>query len=488
MQWIKKYFLSLVVCLLSTLLHAQQAESFNSQGMQAAHEPTVSAAAIDSAAKSSFIVRDIYISGNKKTRDQIILREVPFKKGDYYQLQGLVQKFEHAQQQLMNTSLFHEVVVALKSFEGYNVDIQITVKERWYIFPIPYFNIVSRNFNEWVNEHDASLKRVNYGLKLTHNNVSGRMDKLKFSITNGYTRQLGLNYQRPYFEKSMKWGFNVGLNAGKNRDISYNTINNKAAILDSTDQYVHQFFRANAEVTYRRAIKTIHRFGFAYTHESVGDTVVQLNPLFYNEGKTNISYPELYYSVSYLNQDYNPYPLQGYAGEFTISKKGFNKEVNMWQVTAKGSGTWPVTPKMYFNARAVGSIKLPFDQPFYNQRFLGYNDMEMQGYEMYIVDGVAGGYVKATLGRELFNFNINLPPIKYTKVNRVPFRIYGKIYGNAGYVHNPFPNGNTLNNKMLFSGGFGIDIITLYDFVIKLEYSFNPLGQNGLYLHRKNQF
>ncbi len=486
MQWNKKYLLLAVISLVSPFLNAQQVKSFN--GMGDGQEFIVPPTTIDSTPFAPFIVRDIIITGNKRTKEQIILREVPFKKGDYYQLQGLVEKFEDARRQLMNTSLFHEVIVALKSFEGYNVDILITVKERWYIFPIPYFNIVSRNFNEWVNEHGASLNRVNYGLKLTHNNATGRMDKLKFSITNGYTRQLGLTYQRPYFEKSMKWGFNVGLNAGKNRDISYNTINNKAAILDSSEDYVHSFFRANAEVTYRRAIKTVHRFGFAYTHESVGDTVVNLNPSFYNDGKSNISFPELYYSMSYFNQDYNPYPLQGYAAEFTLSKKGFNKEVNMWQVTAKGSGTWPINTKMYFNARAVGSIKLPFKQPFYNQRFLGYSDMEMQGYEMYIVDGVAGGYVKATLGRELFNFNINLPPIKYTKLTRIPFRIYGKIYGNAGYVHNPYPNGNTLNNKTLFSGGFGVDIITVYDFVIKLEYSFNPLGQNGLYLHRKNQF
>ena len=486
MQWNNKYLLFAVVFLVSPFLNAQQIKVFN--GMGDGQELIVPPSTVDSTPFAPFIVRDIIITGNKRTKEQIILREVPFKKGDYYQLQGLVEKFEDARRQLMNTSLFHEVIVALKSFEGYNVDILITVKERWYIFPIPYFNIVSRNFNEWVNDHGASLNRVNYGLKLTHNNATGRMDKLKFSVTNGYTRQLGLQYQRPYFEKSMKWGFNVGLNAGKNRDISYNTINNKAAILDSSEDYVHSFFRANAEVTYRRAIKTVHRFGFAYTHESVGDTVVHLNPAFYNDGKSNISFPELYYSMSYLDQDYNPYPLQGYAAEFTLSKKGFNKEVNMWQVTAKGSGTWPLNAKMYFNARAVGSIKLPFKQPFYNQRFLGYADMEMQGYEMYIIDGVAGGYVKATLGRELFNFNINLPPIKYTKLTRIPFRIYGKIYGNAGYVHNPYPNGNTLNNKTLFSGGFGVDIITVYDFVIKLEYSFNPLGQNGLYLHRKNQF
>lgn len=484
MQWNKKYLVLAAICLVSPFLNAQQIDA--QKGMDVELNPVVS---IDSSsANSPFIVRDIIIVGNKRTKDQIILREVPFKKGDYYQLQGLVEKFEHARRQLMNTSLFHEVVVALKGFEGYHVDIVITVKERWYIFPIPHFRIVARNINEWVNEHEASLDRVNYGLKLTHNNATGRMDKLKFSITNGYTRQLGLTYQRPYFDKGMKWGFNVGLNAGKNRDITYNTINNKAAILDSSNQYVHNFFRANAELTYRRAIKTFHRFGFAYTHESVSDTVVQLNPSFYKGGNNSISFPELYYSMSYFALDYIPYPLEGYAAEFTLSKKGFNKQVNMWQITAKGSGTWPVNTKMYFNARAVGSLKLPFEQPFFNQRFLGFNDMELQGYEMYIIDGVAGGYVKATLGRELFNFNINLPPIKYTKLTRIPFRIYGKVYGNAGYVHNPHPNGNTLNNKALFSGGFGVDIITVYDFVIKMEFSFNSLGQNGLYLHRNNQF
>jgi hypothetical protein len=41
---------------------------------------------------------------------------------------------------------------------------------------------------------------------------------------------------------------------------------------------------------------------------------------------------------------------------------------------------------------------------------------------------------------------------------------------------------------MLYSGGLGIDIITFYDVVIKLEWSFNQLGQNGLFLHRKTIF
>jgi hypothetical protein len=41
---------------------------------------------------------------------------------------------------------------------------------------------------------------------------------------------------------------------------------------------------------------------------------------------------------------------------------------------------------------------------------------------------------------------------------------------------------------MLYSGGVGIDIVTFYDIILKFEWSFNQLGENGLYLHRKSVF
>ena len=39
-----------------------------------------------------FSVRDILIEGNRKTRPEIILREIPFKPGEMYILQELVKK------------------------------------------------------------------------------------------------------------------------------------------------------------------------------------------------------------------------------------------------------------------------------------------------------------------------------------------------------------------------------------------------------------
>lgn len=434
-----------------------------------------------------FIVRNIVILGNKKTRPDIILREIPFKPGDVFLLQDLVGRFEIARRQLMNTALFHEAIVALKSFEGYNIDILVEVKERWYIFPVPYFKPVDRNLNQWLIEQKASLKRVNYGGKLLYNNVTGRNDKLKFWLINGYTKQLAFGYDRLYIDKQMKWGMNVAFGMGKNREMNYSSSGNKQNFLSSED-YVRNFVTASAELTYRKAINTRHRFGIAYTKEEVADTVPKLNPNYFRYERNRVAYPRLYYMMTHYNVDYIPYPTKGYAAEVTISKEGFNKFHNLWQLTAKGSGNWPTGKWAFFSLNAYGTLKLPFSQPYFNQRLLGYSDVFLQGYEYYVVDGVAGGYLKASFTRKLVRFNVKLPGTKKIAPQKIPFGIYGRIYGNTGYTYNPNPVNSSLSNKMLYSAGLGIDITTIYDFTFRIDWSFNQLGQNGIFLHKKTIF
>lgn len=438
-------------------------------------------------AGAPFVVRNIIIVGNKRTRPEIILREIPFKPGESFLLQVLVNKFEEARRQLMNTSLFHEVIVALKSFDGYNIDVLVQVKERWYIFPLPYLKPVDRNINQWIIEQKASLDRVNYGAKLLYNNATGRNDKLRFFFINGYTKQLSFSYDRLYIDKKMKWGLNSGFAIGKNKEVNYNTIDNKQVFLKE-ENYLRNFMNFSAEVTYRPAIKTRHRFGITYTKEEVGDTVIKLNPVYFSSARKQINFPELYYRMTYLDLDYNPYPTKGYAAEFFIGKKGINKTINLLQLSASGTGIWHTGKNSFFTLIAYGAVKLPFKQPYYTKHLLGYSDTYMQGYEYYVIDGVAAGYLKAALTRKLFNFNVNIPGGKKRERQRLPFSFYGKIYGNTGYVYNPQPGENSLNNKMLCSAGIGIDVITIYDFTLKLEWSFNQMGQNGLFVHRKSIF
>jgi outer membrane protein assembly factor BamA len=434
-----------------------------------------------------FTVRNIVIVGNRKTRPEIILREIPFKEGNDYLLPDLVNRFEIARRQLMNTTLFHEAIVALKSFEGYHIDVLVDVKERWYIFPVPYFKPVDRNLNQWLVEQNGSFNRVNYGGKLLYNNVTGRNDKLKVWIINGYTKQLSFNYDRLYIDRGMKWGMNMAFAIGRNRELNYTTFNDKQNFL-KTDEYIRNFMSVSAELTYRKAINTRHRFGVAYTIEEVADTVLKLNPAYFNFGKYRVEFPELYYTMTHYNVDYIPYPTRGYAAEISLSKKGFTKFYNLFQLTAKGSANWPTGKRSFFSLNGYGTIKLPFKQPYFNQRVLGYSDIYMQGYEYYVIDGVAGGYLKVSQARRLVKFNVKIPGTKKIAPQKIPFNIYGRVYGNTGYTYHPNPVNNTLSNKMLYSAGLGIDIVTIYDFTFRIDWSFNQLGQNGIFLHKKAVF
>jgi outer membrane protein assembly factor BamA len=436
---------------------------------------------------TAFTIRDILITGNDKTKSAIILRELSFHQGESFPLNVLVDRFVLTKQQLMNTGLFRSVVVSLKSLQGYDVYVSIDVKERWYIYPIPYFKMVDRNINEWVVSQKMSMTRVNYGLKLTHKNTTGRNDKLYLNLVNGYTKHVSLKYDNLFLDKRLRWSANFSTSLGQNHEIVYNTVNDKQVAYKDNSDYVNTFFRSALEIVHRPAIKTKHIFGIGYNYERVGDTLAKLNP-HYSNGKNILHYPEMYYRLKYTDVDFLPYPTKGNLAEVAVIRRGLNSPVNLWQLTAKGSAYWPVAEKIIFNLRAAGTVKLPFKQMYVNKQLLGYGDMYMQGFEYNVVDGVAGGYVKGIFSRQLVNTAIHIPSKKIERLNHMPLAIYAKVYGNAGYVHNPQPGDNHLSNTMLYSGGAGIDVVLFADFVFKLEWSLNGIGQKGIYLHNRDFF
>ena len=433
-------------------------------------------------------IDSIGIAGNKKTRDHIILREIPFKTGETYPVNVLAEKFEDARRQLMNTSLFHSVEVSGDHYAENRVRVTVTVKERWYLFPLPFFRPVDRNLNQWLFEKDASLDRVNYGIRVAYNNATGRNDKFRLTLMSGYTRQFSVSYDRLYLDRQMKWGLNTGFAMGKNREVNYNTIDDKQVFIKD-NSYLRNFVRVHAELSYRRAIRTRHSIGIAYNVEEVSDTVIALNPQYFKSGRKNLRVPAIYYNMNYQHLDFIPYPTRGYAAMLSISKTGVNRLTNLWQVHMKALVAFPLSSMSFVTLTGYAGIKAPFRQPYFNKRFLGYSDVFLQGYEYNVIDGVAGGFLKAAVHRKIFDFKIKVPQVKKKNpAEYIPLKVYAKIYGNTGYVHDPEPGDNLLQNKMLYSGGIGLDLVTFYDITFRLEWSFNQLGQNGLFLHRKSLF
>ncbi len=446
--------------------------------------------------KVLLVIADVAVSGYKKTKLYIIQREVPFKNGDYILKSELHKKIELCRQQLMNTTLFVDVEVKIARQQNDLVFIDIHVKERWYLFPLPYFKLVARNLNEWLVEHKASLNRVNYGLKFMQNNVSGRNDKLNIWLVNGYTQQISFRYENPFLDKTLKHGMNLGFSYSRNREINFATDTlhesdeikyNKQKLIKTEDNFITRQLHIDLAYSYRPAIKTRHNFRISYTDQQVKDTVLARNPKFFKGGSTSARFIDFSYNIQYFNVDYIPYPLKGFMGEAYIYKRGISSQNNMWQIGGKGTYSFKFNNKSYLQFQANGLLRVPFKQPYYTQRMFGSSDFYMRGLEYYVIDGAAGGFGRGTAKQEVLSLSIR-NPIGTKTHDKIPLRVFLKGYGDAGYSYNPDPGNSIFNNKLLHTYGAGIDIITFYDLVFKLEYSFNQLGEGGFFFHTKADF
>ena len=383
----------------------------------------------DTSSEKIFIA-SIAVYGNKKTKTYILEREIPFKQGDYILKKDLQKKLDLARRQLINTSLFLEADVRIENQTSDFVFITVNVKERWYVFPLPYFKLVDRNFNTWWVTYNHNFSRVNYGIKFLYNNVSGHNDKLNVFFITGYSHQVAFKYDRPYFDKTLKNGFNVSFNFSQQKEINFRTDSSVQKFLKTENNFIKQTMRISADYVYRPAIKTRHIFRLAYVNDKIDDTVINPiggNPNYFPGNKTHIQ----------------------------------------------------------FSTGAV--VKVPFNQPFYNKQLFGYGNIFMQGLEYYVVDGVAGAVGRVTVARELLAVNLKTPESSKKKVE-IPIKFYGKIFTNAGYGYDKNPGNSLLNNRLLNTYGFGLDVVIIYDIVLKFDYSFNQFGENGLFFHVKKDF
>jgi hypothetical protein len=305
---------------------------------------------------------------------------------------------------------------------------------------------------------------------------------------NGYTRQVSIQYYGLRIDPALKWSTNAGISYGQNREVNYMTLQNRQIPLKGDGGFLHSYIGGFLQFNYRPRIKTTHTFGIGYNYETIADTITKLNPSF-SLGPI-IRYPELFYKMSYYDVDFIPYPTKGFFGELSLRRQGLGiaSPVNLWELTAKASQTWPINSKYFFNLRGVGTIKLPFSQPYTGKQFIGYDGRFLQGYEYYVIDGVAGGYAKASISRPVFSAHVHIPSQRMKSLSNIPIKMYAKTFVNAGYVYNTKAGENQLTNSFLYSGGIGVDIVTYNDFVIKIEWSFNRLGENRVYLHQRNDF
>src|SRR5690554_2691053 len=119
----------------------------------------------------SVTVNNIFIIGNEKTQKNVILREMDIFEGATFEWQRFTDLVTGDQIKINNLQLFTEVTLTPLFVSDDQVELLVSVKERWYVIPSIIFSLADRNFSEWwINQH-RDFSRVNYGLRISHNNV-----------------------------------------------------------------------------------------------------------------------------------------------------------------------------------------------------------------------------------------------------------------------------------------------------------------------------
>lgn len=429
----------------------------------------------------AIVLRSIFLVGNRRTKDYIVQREYAFERGKSYSEDELEKQIKLTSQQLINTSLFVNVTI-LPVFAGDNVvDINITVRERIYLVPLPFVKSEARNINV------ATIGRISYGVKFAENNLTGRNDKMNIFLSGGYSQSVSFNYTAPYLDQKLRQGVTFGFGYTRSHNVDFATDSNKTLSANEPN-FARKTVKGNLGYTYRKGSHERHAVSLAYTYDQITDSVGKLNPNFFGGNNLTENFVDLSYDYQANYVDVRSYPLTGWLIDVSGFKR-FSRNLGEWGIGGKYLQSWKILPTSptYFMVQATGVARFPNNQPYYNSHLMGYGDLTMKGLELYVIDGSAGGYIRGTLRQKLFGFQFNTH-LKSKTYNKIPFYFYAKTYSDVGYVYNKYPGNSLLNNKMLNTGGFGIDIVTIYDIAFKIEYSFNQLGGKGFFLHTSADF
>ncbi len=419
-----------------------------------------------------------------------------FTVGDSISIVDLATLMEDNKLQILNTGLFVSAKINISEWNDRTnrVQIKIDLRENWYIYPFPIFELADRNFNVWWEEQNHSLRRVNYGIRFYHINLTGRRDLLKFVVHLGYTRKYELKYDLPALRSNQNLGITGEIFFAQNKNIGYKSVGNKLLFDDFNGKILLNRFRLGGGLTYRPGQLNYHRFALKFHQNKIDRFVIDsLNTEFFLDGKTRQKYFYFSYEYIYDFRDIKPYPMNGHYVSAKLEKEGFGifNDLNALYVEGKLAKYFSFSKKLSLETIIKGKTAvIRSQQPYNAYQSLGYGQDFLRGYEFYVVDGLDYAYLKSSFRLELLNYMIHLGkhmPIGQFK--ELPLRMYLSVNSDVAYVNDSQYNEfNPLGNRWLFGGGLGLDFVLYYDKVVQIQYSINHLKEKGLFLHFKLSF
>jgi outer membrane protein assembly factor BamA len=420
-------------------------------------------------AQKKQVINEIIIQGNAKTKRKIVERELTFSAGDT--IIDLQSKLSISQENLINTRLFHNAYIDVIQQEDY-VNIIIRLEERWYFWPIPIFEYADANLATWVRR--KRIDYINYGIILEKKNILGLNQKVRLKLRRGIREQYAVEYNIPMLFNFKDIGFHSDISYFRQKEI-HERIENLAYIDIQEDKYIYHELRALFGINYRPAFFSKHKLYGGYRQYNYNKSI---DSLFNKPIKTFSEYISLGYTFNYFQGDYIMYPLQGTKIKLN-QEFGLGKE-NYAFTDFSFSTHKPLAAKWTFSYGINSYISYTKQFPYFVFAGQG-KTWYIRGFEDYVYQNdlilLNRLQLKYTLlKRKQFEFDW----IPSKKFNRPFLSIFLNGFTELGYATNFI---REYDEQTPISIGVGIDLLTYYDWIGRIEAVYNNKNETWINLH-----
>lgn len=449
-------------------------------------------------------ISQVEVSGNKRTKDRILIRELDFKIGDTLatfelvnqnRISGqkrfvsndssqLARELQYSRENIINTKLFLTVDFHLDSINIDEYKLNIEVKERWYFWAFPVIKLDYPNLNDWLKDPDLDL--ISKGIFTSHNNLWGLSHQASLIATWGSSSAYGLGYYIPWIGNGQKIGIRFGGIYKNSGVVEYGSLDNERQMMYNKNSM--QEYLLSSTVIIRPGLYNYATIKMDGGYIAVSDTLHSTAPNYLPDNKSNISMVNLYLDYYYDSRNNRAYPLKGNYLKAFVDKRGLgiiSHDVDYFYYGIDFHFYQKIGKKFYM-AEMLKLVKSSSENiPYYFQQTLTSGKDFIRGYDYYALRGDDMYYFKNNFKYELIKPGIRKPKKEKhqdSKFRCIPYAFYLNLFADAGYLADNF-NGstNSLNNKFLYSWGLGIDFISYYDLVLRFEYAFTSIGTHGFF-------
>lgn len=394
-----------------------------------------------------FVIHEIRIIGNNKTKPEIILRELTFSENSTISYSDL--KFNETR--VFSLGIFSNVQFILEAEEDKNI-LFILVQESWYIWPVPFIDIADR---DW--------KKLTYGLHLNIQNLTGRNENLTTGFSLGYDPKFYLRYFNPLINQKHNLLLQIQTLIQKRTNRSIEAIK-----VSNNQNYNENYFVLDFLIGKRIELFNTVTGSVSYEYLKVNEYF----PLRTVSSSGIDKFLSTQFSYSLDTRDFTAYPKKGTNLKFAYRKVGLGEsEVDFNIFAFELKKIYQVVYPIFYLRNYSRILSGPI-LPYYANSFIGYSE-RLRGYfkEIYEANSMMLNTVEFRFPLvEKYFMQIHLPFIPEELLKYTLSLDIHAFYDNALM----FNKNDKLSKKRFLNGfGFGLSLLVLPYRSINFEIAWN---------------